>query len=267
MSDIQTDVVASDVAQSEGVAEATNPVESGPVGNDEVSTETFDRLDVDAYKEHRVPVKVDGKESEVTLEELQRGYQRQQDYTKKTQEISALRSQLSQAEALMTAFQTNPQGTLRQLADHLGMSLSEASQHVEDAAEFLEDADPLVERLERIEGIFAEQRQSEISAQIETEFSTLESQFGEFDRAEVATYAMRNGGTVTDAYKALNFDRLAALATKQSKDDAVTDAKRGAQVVEVGGKARTNAVGAIPPGDLTLRESIAAAVRAARSAG
>lgn len=254
------------MAQSEGVAEATNPVESGPVGDD-ASTEAYERLDVDVYKEHRIPVTVQGEESEVTLEELRRGYQRQQDYTKKTQEISALRTQLGQAEALMTAFQTNPQGTLRQLADHLGMSVAEAQQHVDDAADFLEDVDPVVERLERIEGIFQSQQQAEISAQIETEFSTLEAQFGEIDRAELASHAMRYGGTVTDAYKVLNFDKFAARASKQAQDDSVVGAKRQAQIVETGGKHRTAAVGNAPRGEMSLRESIAAAVREARSAG
>ena len=44
-------------------------------------------------------VKVDGVEQEVTLEELQRGYSRQQDYTRKTQELSHERKTLEQQQA------------------------------------------------------------------------------------------------------------------------------------------------------------------------
>lgn len=256
----------SDAAQSEGVAEATNPVESGPVG--EGSTETFERLDVDTYKGHRVPVKVQGQESEVTLEELRSGYMRQADYTAKTQEVAALRSQLGQAEALMAAFQTNPQGTLRQLADHLGMSLTEAAQHVEDAADFLDEseADPVLERLERIEGFFESQRQSELHTQIESEFAALHDTFGDFDDQAVATYALQHGKTVTEAYKLMNFDSIRAKASVQSQEDAALDAKRHAQIVEPGGKARTSAVGNAPRGDMTLREQLKAAMADARSA-
>ena len=38
-------------------------------------------------------VKVDGKEVEVTLDELQKGYSRTQDYTRKTQQIAEVRKQ------------------------------------------------------------------------------------------------------------------------------------------------------------------------------
>ena len=44
-------------------------------------------------------VKIDGVEQEVTLEELQRGYSRQQDYTRKTQELSQERKTLEQQQA------------------------------------------------------------------------------------------------------------------------------------------------------------------------
>jgi len=39
-------------------------------------------------------VKVDGKEVEVTLDELQKGYSRTQDYTRKTQQIAEIRKQV-----------------------------------------------------------------------------------------------------------------------------------------------------------------------------
>jgi hypothetical protein len=41
-------------------------------------------------------VKVDGKEVAVTLDELQKGYSRTQDYTRKTQQIAEVRKQVEQ---------------------------------------------------------------------------------------------------------------------------------------------------------------------------
>ena len=54
-------------------------------------------------------VKIDGAESEVTLEELRDGYQRQADYTRKTQELSAERDRLRQAEAIASALESDPE--------------------------------------------------------------------------------------------------------------------------------------------------------------
>ena len=41
-------------------------------------------------------VKIDGEEHRVSLEELQNGYQRQADYTRKTQELASERERLAQ---------------------------------------------------------------------------------------------------------------------------------------------------------------------------
>ena len=50
-------------------------------------------------------VKVDGVEQRVNLEELQSGYQRQADYTRKTQELARERERLTQAEAIVQALE------------------------------------------------------------------------------------------------------------------------------------------------------------------
>ena len=53
------------------------------------STEAVDNLETstEVPQEPAYTVKIDGEEQQVTLEELQQGYQRQADYTRKTQEI------------------------------------------------------------------------------------------------------------------------------------------------------------------------------------
>ena len=59
--------------------------------DDDEQTEVYEEQEQPTYK-----VKVDGQEVEVTLEELQSGYSRQQDYTRKTQELSVQRQTLEQ---------------------------------------------------------------------------------------------------------------------------------------------------------------------------
>jgi hypothetical protein len=269
LSDIQTASVPTgdaELAQSEGVAEATNPVESGPVG--EPSTETpFETLNVDDFKDYRVTVKVQGEDETVTLEEALRGFQRNADYTRKTQALRSREAELTRAEAFLTAFQTDPRGTLHQIADRMGLSLAEAGQVLEDQADLLEDADPLEQRLGQVESLLEQQKASEVQSHIEREFSDLHDTYGEFDDQAVITHALKTGVSVTDAFKLLNFDTVRTQASATSAEDAVLEAKRQAQIVEAGGKARTSAVGAAPTTGLSLRDSIAAAVRSARSAG
>jgi len=61
-------------------------------------------------------VKVDGAESEVTLSELQQGYQRQADYTRKTQELASERQRLELDEAIVSALEPDPQAALTALS-------------------------------------------------------------------------------------------------------------------------------------------------------
>ena len=64
---------------------------------------------------------MDGAESEVTLSELQQGYQRQADYTRKTQELASERQRLEQAEAIVSALEADPQGALTALSTAFGI--------------------------------------------------------------------------------------------------------------------------------------------------
>jgi hypothetical protein len=60
---------------------------------EEESEEESEGSDDEAEEDLLYAVKVDGEEHEVTLDELMKGYSRQSDYTKKTQEISEQRKQ------------------------------------------------------------------------------------------------------------------------------------------------------------------------------
>lgn len=60
---------------------------------------------------------------QVPLSELQRGYLRQSDYTQKTQQLSGQRQQYEAASRLVEALQSDPHGTLLQLAEASGVDL------------------------------------------------------------------------------------------------------------------------------------------------
>ena len=89
----------------EDSSEAQSP-EEGAAVDEELSTDADavddetdaeqSELDEDTEEEEQpqvFSVKVDGKEVEVTLDELQKGYSRTQDYTRKTQQIAEVRKQ------------------------------------------------------------------------------------------------------------------------------------------------------------------------------
>ena len=89
----------------EDSSEAQSP-EEGAAAEEELSTDADavddetdaeqSELDEDTEEQEQpqvFSVKVDGKEVEVTLEELQKGYSRTQDYTRKTQQIAEVRKQ------------------------------------------------------------------------------------------------------------------------------------------------------------------------------
>lgn len=78
--------------------EAENEPEGPEVELEASDEESEPEDDADTEQPQTVTVKIDGKEVEVTLDELKKGYQRQADYTRKTMEVSAERK-AAEAEA------------------------------------------------------------------------------------------------------------------------------------------------------------------------
>jgi len=79
----------------EGAAVEEELSADADAADDETDTEQSE-LDEDTEEQEQpqvFSVKVDGKEVEVTLDELQKGYSRTQDYTRKTQQIAEVRKQ------------------------------------------------------------------------------------------------------------------------------------------------------------------------------
>ena len=111
-------------------------------------------------------VKVDGAESEVTLSELQQGYQRQADYTRKTQELASERQRLEQAEAIVSALEADPQGALTALSTAFGI---EDSRQPSSTDEWAEDPDPQEQRIASLEATVAQQTRATRQTALEKE--------------------------------------------------------------------------------------------------
>lgn len=148
--------------------------------SDEESTEEQSE-DEEEQKEEDQPqtftVKVDGKDVTVTLEELQKGYSRTQDYTRKTQQIAEVRKQVeaetqavraerAQYAQLLGALQAQLQATEPQVdLDRL---------YQEDPIEWVRQKEVLRERQERAMAIQSEQQRLAQLQQAEQQRATEE---------------------------------------------------------------------------------------------
>lgn len=114
-------------------------------------------------------VKVDGKEVAVTLEELQKGYSRTQDYTRKTQQIAEVRKQVEQETQAVRAEREQYAQLLGALQAQLQSSEPQFDLdrlYHEDPIEWVRQKEVLRERQEKAYAIQAEQqRLSQLSQQ------------------------------------------------------------------------------------------------------
>ena len=125
----------------------------------------YDYLEIDdTLASKYVKAKVGDEEIPVTLSELRDGYQRQADYTRKTQEAAEMRREAEDALRLQQAIRTSPGLTVQVLAQQAGVSveqflgMSPAQQQA-----VVEDAEP--EYVDPLERQLAEERQARLALQ------------------------------------------------------------------------------------------------------
>tara|TARA_B100000676_G_C18033615_1_gene820386 strand:+ start:729 stop:1442 length:714 start_codon:yes stop_codon:yes gene_type:complete len=226
--------------------EATEPTET--VDNLETSTEV--------PEEPGYTVKIDGEEQQVTLEELQNGYQRQADYTRKTQEIAVERERLQQAEAIVSALENDPSGTLQTLARSFNVDTFDQPQTNEDGYEL----DATEKKLVELENKLAKQEQAQRVQQVEREVDTLQEKYGEFDRKELLNHALKHGiPNLEAAYTHMRFNEVKSTADKLTQEQEITNKKREAAVVAPGGSTQSGTTPEPTPQVTSLREAFALA--------
>jgi len=154
-------------------------------------TTSYEYVDPSAFDGKYVKVKVDGTDIDVPFGEAIQGYQRQADYTRKTQELAAQREQLGYAQTLQQALETDPRGTIDLLTRHYGVAT--ANQMVADAQnepQVPEFDDPLEKRIWETEQRIQQYEQERANQQLQSEISRLQSTYEDFDAQEVVRQAL-----------------------------------------------------------------------------
>jgi len=211
-------------------------------------------------------VKVDGSEEQVSLEELRDGYQRQSDYTRKTQELASERKRLQQAEAIVTSLEADPEGTMSALADAFGISTNQASKTTEvdpySAAWGDDTPDPTEDRIRGLEQKLAAQDRVHRRQQVEKQVEDLKGQYGEFDAHDLFQHALANKITNLEAALThMRYDDVSRRAQKLEQDQERTEAKRDASVVTPSGSKQAGSSKAAPEKVSSIREAFENAKR------
>jgi len=159
----EEEVVAASEDESESVADELEDESSDEQSESDEDTQ-------EEEKPSTFTIKVDGKEVEVTLDELQKGYSRTQDYTRKTQQVAEMRKQ---TETELTAIRAERE-QYAQLLGALSEQVKAAAEpqidwdrlYREDPIEYVRQREVMRENREKAAAIQAEQqRLSEISQQ------------------------------------------------------------------------------------------------------
>jgi len=161
----------------EGAAVEEELSADADAADDETDTEQSE-LDEDTEEQEQpqvFSVKVDGKEVEVTLDELQKGYSRTQDYTRKTQQIAEVRKQ---TEAELQAVRAERE-QYAQLLSALESQVQQVAQpnidwdrlYQEDPIEWVRQREVMRENQEKSAAIQSEQqRLAQLSQQEQAQF-------------------------------------------------------------------------------------------------
>ena len=175
-------------------------------------------------------VKIDGREERVSLDELQNGYQRQADYTRKTQELASERERLAQGEAIVQALESDPEGAISALSGAFGISGGNQQTMSSDQTEY-EDLDPDEFRLRRIESSIEEQNRALRQQNLQKEVNTLRDKYDgiDFDEKALYAHALKNKINNLDAaFTHMNWDQMQTVA----KDAEIVEEKRAAQIID-----------------------------------
>jgi len=172
-------------------------------------------------------VRIDGEDQMVSLQELQNGYQRQADYTRKTQELASERERLAQGEAIVQALEANPQGAITALSDAFGVS-SVGNQNTE--MEAFEDLDPEEARLRRIEQSIEQQERANRQSNLQKDMQGLRDKYSaDISEQDLYAHALRNNiGNLEAAYTHMTYETM----QDKARNADIVDEKRAANVVD-----------------------------------
>ena len=171
-------------APTEDVEESTEETQDEPLEEDvleeeaeEESEEESEEEELDEDEAEEEPevyaVKVDGEELEVSLDELVKGYSRQSDYTRKTQELASQRDEMTQLQQQWANEISQAQAERQQYIDALGQFVQNSMAGLEQFGnvnwEQLREEDPIafVTKKEEFRDAQERVRQAQTQQQVE----------------------------------------------------------------------------------------------------
>jgi len=264
-------------------AEDESGVEDAP--DEETSEEQSgeDEEPEEQEQQQTFTVKVDGKEVSVTLDELQKGYSRTQDYTRKTQQIAEVRKQVEQETYAVRAEREQYAQLLGALQTQLQSSEPQIDLerlYHEDPIEWVRQKEVMRERQEKLGAIQSEQQRLSQVAQYEQQ-RAMEAQLASQQEALLAALpdwkdpkkAKAEKALVIESAKAAGFTdedlksvydhRLVLLLRKAALFDQMVSKRQGIKPVVNNGPrtAKPGAAGRVS----TTTESVRAKQRLAKT--
>jgi len=209
-------------------------------------------------------IKVDGVEEQVSLDELRDGYQRQSDYTRKTQELASERGRLQQAEAIVNSLEADPAGTLEALGNAFGVERTTGVSP--DPVDPWDEPDPSEQRIANLEARLEQQDRVHRRQQVEKQVERLKGTHGDFDAPALYQHALTHKiGNLEAALAHMRYDTVTAKVSKLEQDQERTDAKRGASVVEPSGSKQAGSTSEPVKAVSSIREAFMDAKRSLSS--
>ena len=234
-----------------------------------VETAEPDVLDVNEFGDRMVTVVVDGEEQRVPLKEAVSGYQRQADYTRKTQE-------LAQARALKQLFDADPRKALQTLAIQFDMDLGQAGRESRpEPSPSEQSGEPVDPELAYLRSQVEELSAWQTEQLMDRTLQGLSQKYGEhYDEQELLIAAQQAGiqhpSQLEDVFRSMMFDKFYAEATAKqqaaasSKEDDAAREKAVQQmqnIVSSGNGVAPGAPVAEPPVINSIDDAVAAAKR------
>lgn len=184
-------------------------------------------------------VKVGGEDVQVSLDEALGGYMRQADYTQKTQALAEQREQLTYAEQIAQALETNPAETISALAQAFDVASAQQAAPTEPAPATVPEPemplDPEEARFARIETFMQQQEMRAFEQEVQSQLNELHQQYGKFDDTAVIQYAVsHNVPDIRVAAKAYIADSVLDQARRQVAERQTQQLKAGAPPVAGG---------------------------------
>ena len=282
-----TETQPAEVSEEDTEAAASEEDDSGVEDAPEEETSEEQSGEEEEPEEQEQPqtftVKVDGKEVAVTLDELQKGYSRTQDYTRKTQQIAEVRKQVEQETQAVRAEREQYAQLLGALQAQLQSSEPQVDLdrlYNEDPIEWVRQKEVLRDRQEKAYAIQAEQQrllqlsqqeqQQSIQQHLESQKDALLAALPEWKDPKKAKLekamlieSAKSAGFSDEDLKSVYDHRLVLLLRKAALFDQMVSKRQGIKPVVNNGPrpAKPGAAGRVS----TTTESVRAKQRLAKT--